>query len=72
MSCPKPLFRSEATREATDMKMIFYSHVNKTHFHNKGLALSLLSKVAFLELGNGLFLFLSFFLFLDESFHLFI
>ena len=61
MSCPKPLFQSEATREATDMKIIFYSHVNKVHFHNKGLVLSLLLKVAFLELGNGLSLFLSFF-----------
>ena len=28
-----------------DMKMIFYSHVKKTRFHNKGLALGLTLKV---------------------------
>ena len=38
------------------MKMIFNYHPNKTHFHNKGFALSLVLKVRFfLELGNGLF-----------------
>ena len=31
--------------EAIDMKMIFYSHVDKTHFHKKRFALSLLLKV---------------------------
>ena len=31
--------------EAIDMKMIFYSHVDKTHFHKKSFALSLLLKV---------------------------
>ena len=31
---PKPLFQSE---EAIYMKIIFfYSHANRTHFHNKG------------------------------------
>ena len=27
------------------MQMIFYSHVSKTHFHNKGFARSLVFKV---------------------------
>ena len=40
MSCPKPLFLI-----AIDMKMIFNSHVDKTHFHKKGFALSLVLKV---------------------------
>ena len=40
MSCPKPLFPI-----AIDMKMIFNSHVDKTHFHKKGFALSLVLKV---------------------------
>ena len=41
--------------EATDMKMIFNYDADKTHFHNKGFALSLVLKVRFfLELGNGL------------------
>ena len=32
--------------KAIDMKTIFFcSHVNKTHFHNKGFALSLILKV---------------------------
>ena len=37
------------------MKIIFNYDANKTHFHNKGFALSLVLKVRFLELGNGLF-----------------
>ena len=36
---PKPLFQSDAKWEAIDMKMGFYSHANKTHFHEKGFAL---------------------------------
>ena len=44
-SYPNPLFQSEAKCEAIDMKMIFYSHANKTHFHKNGLALSLVFKV---------------------------
>ena len=44
-SCPKPLFKSDAKWEAIDMKMCFYSHVNNTHFHEKGFALSLVLKV---------------------------
>jgi len=39
----------EAKCEAIDTIMIFYSHANKTHFHKKGVALSLV-----LELGIGL------------------
>ena len=31
--------------EAIDTIMIFYSHVNKTHFHKKGFALSLVFNV---------------------------
>ena len=31
--------------EATDMKMIFHSHSNKTHLYKKGFALSLVLKV---------------------------
>ena len=33
-----PLFQSEAKYKAIDIKMIFYSHANKTHFHEKGFA----------------------------------
>ena len=39
------MFQSEAKHKAIDMKMNFYSHVNKTHFHKKGFALSLALKV---------------------------
>ena len=34
-SCPKPLFHNEAKCEAIDMKLIFYSHANKTFFHKR-------------------------------------
>ena len=44
-SCPKPLFQSDAKSEANDIKMGFYSHVDKTHFHDKGFALNLALKV---------------------------
>ena len=39
-----PLFQSETMYEAIDMKMIIYSHANKTHFHNKGFTLSFVLK----------------------------
>ena len=39
-SCDKPLFQREANCKTTDMKLIFYSHANKTHLHKKGFALS--------------------------------
>jgi len=32
-SRPQPLFQSEAKCKAIDLKMFFYSHANKTHFH---------------------------------------
>ena len=38
------------------MKIIFHSHANKTHFHKKGCAPSLILKVRVLELGSGLLL----------------
>ena len=53
-SSKKSHFQNEAKCEAIDMKMIFNYYANKTHFHNKGFALSLVLKVRFLELGNGL------------------
>ena len=34
LSCPKPLFQTEAKCEAIDMKIIVYSHANETHFHS--------------------------------------
>ena len=48
-SCLKPLFQSQAKCKAIDMKMIFYSHANKTHFHKKDCALSLVLKVKTFE-----------------------
>ena len=44
-SCSKLLFQSEAKCEAIDMKMIFYSYANETHFHKKGFTLGLVVKV---------------------------
>ena len=44
-SSKKSHFQNEAKCEAIDMKMISYSHANKTHFHNTGFALSLVLKV---------------------------
>ena len=43
-SCSKPLFSSEAK----------CSNTNKTHFHKKSFALTLVLKVGVLELRNGL------------------
>ena len=40
-------FQSEAKCEAIVMKMIFNYDANKTHFHNKGFALSLVFEVRF-------------------------
>ena len=46
LSWPKALFQCKAKCEAIDLKMIFFnSHANKTHFHKKGFALSLVLKV---------------------------
>ena len=38
-SCLEPLLQSKGKWEGIDMKMNFYSHGNKTHFHKKGLVL---------------------------------
>ena len=46
-SSKKSHFQSEAKCEAIDMKMIFNYDANKTHFHNKGFALSLVLKATF-------------------------
>ena len=43
----KSHFQSEAKCEAIDTKIIFSYDANKTHFHNKGFALSLVLKVRF-------------------------
>ena len=43
-TCLKPLFQSEAKCEAIDMKMILYSHANKTHFHSFSNYISLVLK----------------------------
>ena len=48
-SSKKSHFQNEAQCEAIDMKMIFNYYANKTHFHNKGFALSLVLKVRFFE-----------------------
>ena len=44
-SSPAPLYQNEVKCSTFDMKMIFYSHANKTHFHKKGCALGLILKV---------------------------
>ena len=46
--CLKPLFQSEVKCEAIDVCEHFHainSHANKTHFHKKSFALSLVLKV---------------------------
>ena len=48
-SSKKSHFQIEAKCEAIDMKMIFNHDANKTHFHNKVFALSLVLKVRFFE-----------------------
>ena len=53
-SSPGPLFQSEAKYKTIDLKTSFNFHGNKTHFHKKGFALSLVLKKEFLELGNDL------------------
>ena len=42
---PAPLFQNEGRCSALDMGIIFHSHANKTHFHKKGSAPSLILKV---------------------------
>ena len=46
-SSKKSHSQSEAKCETIDMKMSFNYDANKTHFHNKGFALSLVLKVRF-------------------------
>ena len=48
-SSPAPLFQNESKCSVFDMKMIFYSHANKTHFHKKDCALGLILKVRVFE-----------------------
>ena len=55
-SFPGPLFQNEGRFLAFDMKIIFHSHANKTHFHKKGCVPSFILKVRVLELGSGLFI----------------
>ena len=42
---PASLFQNEGRCSALDMGIIFHSHANKTHFHKKGSAPSLILKV---------------------------
>ena len=51
-SSKKSHFQNEAKCEAVDMKMIFNYYASKTHFHNKGFALSLVLKVRFFGTRN--------------------
>ena len=51
-SCLKPLFQSEAKCDAINIKMVFCSRANKTHFHMKGFALSLFLKVRIFRTRN--------------------
>ena len=44
-SSPGPLFQNEGRCSAFDVEVIFHSHANKTHFHKKGCAPSLILKV---------------------------
>ena len=44
-----PLFQNESKCSVFDMKIIFYSHANKTHFHKKDCALGLILKVRVFE-----------------------
>ena len=45
LSYPGPLFQNDARCSAFDVEIIFHSHANKTHFHKKGYAPSLILKV---------------------------
>ena len=44
-SSPGPLFQNEGRCSVFDMEIIFHSRANKTHFHKKGCAPSLILKV---------------------------
>ena len=42
---PGTLYQNEVKCSAFDLEMNFHFHANKTHFHKKGGALGLISKV---------------------------
>ena len=42
---PRPLYQNEVKCSAFDMEMIFHSHANKSHFHEKSCALGLILRV---------------------------
>ena len=44
-SSPGPLYQNEVKCSALDIKMIFHSHTNETHFYKKGCAIRLILKV---------------------------
>ena len=44
-SSPESVHQNEFKCSAFDMKMIFHSHANKTHFHKKGFAVGLILKM---------------------------
>ena len=44
-SFPGPLYQNDVKCSAFDMEMILHCHANKTQFHKKGCALSLILKV---------------------------
>ena len=44
-SSPGPLFQNAGRCSAFDVEMIFLSHANRTHFHKKDCAPSLIFKV---------------------------
>ena len=46
--------KTRLSAQAFDMKTIFHSHANKTYFHKKGCALSLIFKVRVLGTRSGL------------------
>ena len=48
-SSPGPLYQNEVRCSAFDVRMIFHSHANKTHFHKKRCALGLILKVRVFE-----------------------
>ena len=48
----EPLFQSEAKWEAIHV-FFFHSNANKSHFEQKGFAITLVLKVRVLEVGNG-------------------
>ena len=52
--CFKPPFQSEAKCKAIDMKIIFYSHTNKTTSTREVFHIASFWKWEFLELGNGI------------------